>query len=121
MSRGKYPIGEIAPFGLFFGRRRGFVASMIRGTIFMRDCLLTAARAYAKAAKVPLRRVSKLAYGDTRFFGRLARGGNVSGDAHYKAMLWFENPAHWPNREIPPGAVEDLFVPQQLAKDHASE
>jgi hypothetical protein len=33
-------------------------------------------------------------------------------------MVWFDDPKNWKDGTVPPEVV-DLFVPQQLAKDHA--
>lgn len=80
----------------------------------MRTALLTAARAYAKATKQPLRRVSKAAYGDSRFFEKLARTPSGFTAAKFdEVMAWFADASRWPGGVIPVGAVLDIFaVPQ---------
>lgn len=64
----------------------------------LRDALLAAARAMAKARHVPLHRVSRACYGDSQFFTRLGRGKcSVTLRQLDKMMAWFHDPANWPN------------------------
>lgn len=83
---------------------------MIRVTPLMRAGLLAVARAYAKHARISLRVVSRRVYGDSRFFGNMVQGGNVSGEAYDTAMIWFEDPPNWRGGIIPPGALVDPFA-----------
>ncbi len=71
--------------------------------------MLRAARAYAKAAGVPLRTVSRRAYGDSRFFASLARGSSFSAPNYDKIMGWLADPARWPDGAVS-GAVVDPFA-----------
>lgn len=77
----------------------------------MRTALLVAARAYAKATGQPLRRVSKAAYGDSRFFEKLIRspGAGFTAAKFDEVMAWFADPARWPDGQIPHGALLDIF------------
>jgi hypothetical protein len=92
---------------------------MIRGEPFMRDAMLAAARAWAKAHRAKLATASWKAHGDSPFFGRLANGsGSFTVRKFDEVMAWFDDPKNWKTGTVPPEVV-DLFVPQQLAKDHA--
>ena len=81
---------------------------MIRVTPILRAGLLAWARAYGKAARLPLRKVSRLAYGDGEFFNRLRRGHNVTGEAYDKAMAWLGNAQNWPAGAIPAELADPL-------------
>ena len=85
---------------------------MIRGEPLMKETLLGAAREYAKARGVPLRAVSRLAYGNSTFFEQLSRGRNVSFTAAKfdTVMAWFGASTNWPAGVVAPGVV-DLFAP----------
>ena len=91
---------------------------MIRGEPLMREAILTAARACAKARREPMRTISRLAYGDSGFFRRVANGKPFTVRKYDEAMAWLGDPANWPAGRVSQD-VNDLFVPQQLAKDHA--
>jgi hypothetical protein len=92
---------------------------MIPGEPFMRDTMLTAARAWAKVHRAKLATASWKAFGDSSFFGRLAVGsGSFTVRKYDEVMAWFEDPKNWKTGNVPPDVV-DLFIPQQLAKDHA--
>ena len=84
----------------------------------MKETLLGAARGYAKVRGLPLRAVSRLAYGNSTFFEQLSRGKSVSFTAaKFDAVMgWFADPANWPAGVVGPGVV-DLFAP--VGKDAA--
>lgn len=91
-------------------RRHDAVVHMIRGTPIARAVLLRAARAYAKATRLPLRKVSRRVYGDDRFLGKLSRGGPLTFPAYDKTMGFFGHPNNWPSGAVPRD-VTDLFAP----------
>lgn len=66
----------------------------------VRQNLLALARAYAKAAKVPLSTVSKRAYGNGYFFAELQAGSNPSivKITHLLRWFWENSPRNmiWP-------------------------
>ena len=93
---------------------------MIRGEPLMRDAILAGARACAKARREPLRTISRLAYGDSSFLRRVANGKPFTVRKYDEVMAWLGNPANWPEGRVSQD-VEDLFVPQQLSKDHARD
>ena len=76
----------------------------------MRDALLAAARAYGQAKRVPLRQVSRAAYGNSDFFEDLSRRRcSFTAETYDRIMAWFANPTNWPEGKVP-GAVVDLFA-----------
>lgn len=82
----------------------------------MRGVLLGAARAYAKAAGVPLRRVSRRVYGDSNFFEKLARRRcSFTAEKFDEMMAWFADPLNWPAQTIPVGAVADIAAGKEIA------
>ena len=91
--------------------------AMIPGEPLMREALLRAARACAKARRVPLRTISKLAYGQSADLRRIRYGRQFTVRKWDQAMAWLADSANWPGG-IVSAEVEDLFVPQQIAKDH---
>lgn len=77
----------------------------------MREAMLVAARAYAKATKLPMRRVSRLVYKDSRYFDALRRGKiGVVASKYDQVMLFFATESNWPGGLIPAGAVVDIFA-----------
>lgn len=88
----------------------------------LRGYVLLLARAHAKARKVKLTTVSRLAHGDRTFFGSLAdqdkrdrrrttRSGRQASMTLRKmdeVIDWFMNPANWPGGTIP--ALPQLSV-----------
>ena len=82
---------------------------MIPGKPLMRDALLNAARACAKARKVPLRAISRAAYGNSGFFAHVGRGGEFTVGKYDEAMTWLGDPKNWPGETVPPEVV-DLFA-----------
>lgn len=85
----------------------------------MRKALLDAARECARVRGIPLRAISRLAYGNSTFFENLSRGRNVSFTVNKfdTVMCWFHDHRNWPGGDIP-GAVVDLFA--SLEKEAAS-
>lgn len=87
-------------------------STMIRPAApFMRSALLTTARAYARRHRIPLRTVSRRAYGDSNFFATVADGGSFTVSKYDAVMAWFADPTNWRKQTIPPGALVDLFEP----------
>lgn len=75
---------------------------MILAEPLLRAALLDAARAYAKATKLPLRRVSRLAYGDSEFFERLrSRKGTFTVAKYDEVMAFFSDVRNWPTGVVP--------------------
>lgn len=83
---------------------------MIRVTPIMRSALLANARLYAKTAGVPLRSVSRKAYGDSRFFTNVGRGGTFTSQKYDDAMVFFFTPQNWPEGRVPDSVVNP-FAP----------
>jgi hypothetical protein len=70
---------------------------MIRAEPILRTVLLTVARANARARGVPLRHVSRAAYGDSGFFDRVAKRECSFTVAKFDAMMThFADPKRWP-------------------------
>ena len=86
---------------------------MIRATPLLRNGLLAIAKTYAKTSRMPLRKVSRLAYGDARFFAKVAKGAMVSDHAYDKVMEWFEEPKNWPHGVVPPEIKDPLAGVEQ--------
>ena len=85
----------------------------------MREAMLKAARAWARAHRAKLSTASWKAYGDAVFFPRLTRSsGSFTVKKYDDVMAWFDDAKNW-RTGVVPSEVVDLFVPQQLAKDHA--
>ena len=74
---------------------------MIRVDPIMRNALVATARAYAKAARLPLRAVSRKVYGDSRFFATLPRGADFRASKYDDVMAWFADPKNWPEGVTP--------------------
>jgi hypothetical protein len=91
---------------------------MIRGKPLMREAILNAARACAKARREPIRTISRLCYGHSAALKRIASGKPFTIDKWDLAMEWLDDPENWPGGVVSEEVV-DLFVPQQLDKDHA--
>lgn len=90
---------------------------MIRAEPILRDALLAAARAYAKATKLPLHRVSRLAYGDSGFFEKLARRrGSFTVAKYDEVMAFFADVRKWPLGVVP-AIVADPFADQRRKDD----
>jgi len=69
---------------------------MIRAEPILRNVILTVARDYAKAHRLPLDRVSRAAYGDGRFLGLLAKKKcSFTVEKFDKVMAWFADPKNW--------------------------
>lgn len=77
---------------------------MIRIEPLMRNALLTAARAYGKAHGLDAAKVSRLVYGDSKFFVRIARGRRLvcSPVKFDEMMAFFADPKNWPDQAVPP-------------------
>ena len=74
---------------------------MIRVTPIMRAALVDTARLYARTARVPLRIVSRRAYGDSRFFHTMARGAQFTTIKYDDVMAFFADPKNWPDGRFP--------------------
>jgi len=77
----------------------------------MRETMLNAARAWAKAHRTKLSTASWKAHGDTPFFGRLANSsGSFTARKYDEVMAWFSDATNWNTGVVPPMVV-DLFAP----------
>lgn len=81
---------------------------MIRAEPLLREVLLRAGRAAAKARREPLRRISRLAYGDSGFFDRLRRNKTFTVEKYDQAMAWLADPANWPGGTVSPEVGDPL-------------
>lgn len=80
----------------------------------MRETMLAAARAWAKAHRTKLSTASWKAHGDTPFFGRLANGsGSFTARKYDEVMAWFADPRNWATGAVP-AMVIDLFAPLEI-------
>jgi len=74
---------------------------MIRVTPIMRAALVETARVYARTARVPLRVVSRRAYGDSRFFSTMTKGAAFTAAKYDDVMAFFADPKNWPEGRFP--------------------
>lgn len=83
---------------------------MILGEPLMRETMLAAARAWAKAHRTKLATASWKAHGDARFFGRLANGsGSFTTRKYDEVMDWLGDQTNWATGVVSPMVI-DLFA-----------
>jgi hypothetical protein len=76
---------------------------------FLRENLLTMARACAAARGLTLKSISRKAVDDHRFFDRLIRkDGSFTVRKYDEIMGWFSDPANWPAGTNPPPAPYEI-------------
>lgn len=69
----------------------------------LRENLLTMATALAEARGIKLATVGRLAHSDGEIFDRLAAGkGSITARKYDETMLYFRDPANWPEGVRPP-------------------
>lgn len=84
---------------------------MIRGAPIIHRVILSMARVYAKAHRLPLAKVSRACYGDSKFLRRLpTKGGTVTTIKADEVFTFFHTATNWSKGVVPPEII-DLYEP----------